>query len=125
MYADFESILEPRDSLETNTQLTQRHVPCSIGFVVVSTFLHMPASSYTSFFGIDCVTQFLKAMLELEKEFENQLFNLQPLTMTVDDDKRFKEENICHLCKKTFTDTDIKVRDHDHFSGKFRGAAHQ
>jgi hypothetical protein len=31
----------------------------------------------------------------------------------------------CHFCKEEFTDEDIKVRDHCHITGKFRGAAHK
>ena len=30
----------------------------------------------------------------------------------------------CHICKKEFTEADRRVRDHDHLTEKFRGAAH-
>ena len=39
--------------------------------------------------------------------------------------KTFREAKVCWLCRKEFGDGNLrKVRDHCHFSGKFRGAAH-
>ncbi len=37
----------------------------------------------------------------------------------------FQNAKKCHFCKVEFTDEDIKVRDHCHVTGKFRGAAHK
>ena len=31
----------------------------------------------------------------------------------------------CHICGKKYTDKDVRVRDHCHITGKFRGSAHQ
>jgi hypothetical protein len=42
-----------------------------------------------------------------------------------DDLLKFEKAERCHFCKKAFTETNIKVRDHCHVTGKFRGAAHQ
>ena len=46
--------------------------------------------------------------------------------------KQYEKENICWICKEEFDDTpnkngyrkNGKVRDHCHFTGKYRGAAH-
>ena len=41
--------------------------------------------------------------------------------------KQYEKENICWICKEEFNNDDfknIKVRDHCHFTGKYRGAAH-
>ena len=31
----------------------------------------------------------------------------------------------CHICGEKYTDKDVRVRDHYHITGKFRGSAHQ
>ena len=31
----------------------------------------------------------------------------------------------CHTCGEKYTDKDVRVRDHCHITGKFRGSAHQ
>ena len=33
--------------------------------------------------------------------------------------------NKCHIFNKKYTDKDVRVRDHCHITGKFRGSAHQ
>ena len=39
--------------------------------------------------------------------------------------ERFKKETKCWICKQEFNDDkDVKVRDHCHFTGRYRGAAH-
>ena len=40
--------------------------------------------------------------------------------------KFYEQQKVCHICKKKFCYYKIKkkVRDHCHYTGKFRGAAH-
>jgi hypothetical protein len=49
------------------------------------------------------------------------------MTKLNDDDqsKLFLSVDVCHICKKPFTDNKIRVCDHNHQTGRFRGAAHQ
>ena len=39
--------------------------------------------------------------------------------------ERFKRETKCWICNEEFDEDDVKVRDHCHFTGRYRGAAHK
>ena len=49
------------------------------------------------------------------------------ILLTDEENKFYEEQKVCNICKKEFsTDNDRKhhkVRDHCHYTGKFRGAA--
>ena len=49
----------------------------------------------------------------------------EPLVMTEDDEMRFKPMDKCDICNEKYTDKDVRVRDHCHITGKFRGSAHK
>ena len=49
----------------------------------------------------------------------------KPLVMTEVDKQCFKTMDRCHICGEKYTDKDVRVRDHCHITGKFRGSAHQ
>ena len=70
------------------------------------------------------------------KEHVNRIINfeMKPMTPLTDEEKEsYENQQLCHICEKEFcTDKDNKkeyklmkkVRDHCHYTGKYRGAAH-
>ena len=44
------------------------------------------------------------------------------IPLTKEENDNYNKENTCYICKKDFNND--KVRDHCHFAGKYRGAAH-
>ena len=67
-----------------------------------------------------------KMLEEVEycKGIVKKRFN-KPLKMTENDEFCFKLMDKCHICSEKYTDKDVRVRDHCHITGKFRGSAHQ
>ena len=62
--------------------------------------------------------------VEYCKAAVKKCFN-KPLVMTEDDETHFKLMDKCYICGNKYTDKDVRVRDHCHITGKFRGSAHQ
>ena len=46
------------------------------------------------------------------------------MVMTGSDWNNYKTCKTCHICNKQFKPKDVKVRDHDHETGAYRGVAH-
>ena len=46
------------------------------------------------------------------------------IPLTTEEKIYHSEREICYICKKEFDGKNYKVRDHCHYTGKYRGAAH-
>lgn len=66
----------------------------------------------------------LERLFEEEVKIKKNLDKIEPLQMTTEDERIFQVSTHCHICNESFTSTSVKVRDHSHLSGRFRGAAH-
>ena len=65
-------------------------------------------------------------LMELEAEQQRIVEDLkQPVAMSLspDEERQFQEATHCWICEDPLGND--RVRDHDHVSGDFRGAAHQ
>ena len=47
------------------------------------------------------------------------------LVRTEKDNEDFKNSTKCWICDNTYVDGDVKVRDHCHITGKYRGPGHR
>ena len=62
--------------------------------------------------------------VEYCKTVVKKRFN-KPLVMTEDNEQRVRTMDGYHICGEKYTDKDVRVRDHCHITGKFKGSAHQ
>ena len=139
IYADFEAItkkvqgckqseeMEKDKDRRSYTEAYQTHEDCGYGYKVICCY-DDKYSKYTYIYrGENAVYKFMEKMLE-EVEYCKTVikkhFN-KPLVMTEDDEQHFKTMDGCHICGEKYTDKDVRVRDHCHITGKFRGSAHQ
>ena len=53
------------------------------------------------------------------------MFPEKPMTpLSIKQWKKYKRSTICHICYKPFTLMNQKVRDHCHYTGRYRGSKH-
>ena len=132
IYADFEAITEKISGCQPNnnksyTEAYQKHTDCGYGYKVVCCYDDKYSKPTKTYRGKKAVYKFMEAMLDEVKyckKVAKKEFN-KPLRMTKEDEKEFQKAKECHICNKKYINEDIKVRDHCHITGKYRGSAHQ
>ena len=132
IYADFEAITEKISSCEQNdnksfTEKYQKHIDCGFGYKVVCCYDDKYSKDAKIYRGKKAVYKFMEQMLKEVKYCKNVMkkeFN-KPLRMTKKDEEKFQKAEECYICNKKYTNEDVRVRDHCHITGKYRGSAHQ
>ena len=139
IYADFECFTIPVNSCQPNpeksfTQGYQKHEPS--GFCL---YLKPLYGINTNFKPIvytkktpdeDISKKFIKNVVKLTHQiYQDYYKNPKPYNLTLQEEKDFQSETKCHICEQKLfinekTGKILKVRDHCHFTGKYRGAAH-
>ncbi|XP_072014272.1 uncharacterized protein [Amphiura filiformis] len=136
VYADFESFTKPIHTRQPDlngsyTQKYQKHDPSGFCYYIKcfddSLYKQDPVV-YTKRSEDEDVAQIFVERLEEDIRRIYRRFKF-PQNMVFDQRERaiFVESSDCHICKKLLTPLDEEnrvVRDHCHFTGKFRGAAH-
>ena len=130
MYADLECLLEkmstcinnPNESSDTKIN---KHTPS-----VYSIFTHCSfdksKNKVNHYRGKDCMKKFSKDLREhASKIIDYEKKKIIPLT--TEEKIYHNKQKICYICKQEFSNNEkknYKVRDHCHYTGKYRGAAH-
>ena len=128
MYADFESILEPIQGASNNPNVSSTrgvnvHTPS--GWCVYSKFAYGNLTNPpTQYRGPDCVNEFCKHIISEAKRLYNSFPEKPMAPLTKSQLKEYKRATKYHICFKPLSEKKRKVRDHCHYSGLYRGAAH-
>ena len=132
IYADFEAITKKVHGCLPNneksyTEAYQKHIDCGYGYKLVCHYNDEFSKPVQVFRDENAVYNFMEKMLEeVEwcKSIIKKHFN-KPLIMTEENKLDFESANYCHICKNRYSEEDIRVRDHCHITGNYRGSAHQ
>ena len=120
VYADFECFTKPMNSCSPNPKESynynyQKHEPSGFCFYVdkkIKPIIYTKKSEDE-----DVAKIFVEKLTEVTKSLRTK-----PLRLTSSEQKSFEEANTCHICNCDLGED--KVRDHCHFTGQYRGAAH-
>ena len=131
IYADFESIVKPLDTCEPDpnksyTLKYQKHEPVSFVYYIKSFNENVYKSKLRSYVKeneedpdtIDVFINWLEEDVKIIAELGNE-----KMVITKEEEEQFKQASDCWICKKKLNLED-RVRDHCHYTGRYRGAAH-
>ena len=128
MYADFESILKLIQGLENNPRISATrgvnvHTPS--GWCIWSEFAYGEVKDPLKLYrGKDCIQKFCDHIIGEARHLYSSFPKKPMQALTKAQWKDYKHVSSCHICFKPFRKGNQKVRDHCHYSGIYRGAAH-
>lgn len=127
IYSDLESLIINHNDTKstTKTKKIQKHEPFSIGYYFRCDY-DDELSYFQSYTGKNCILWFVKELEKISRRVCEIFSNPVPMELLNEQERNnYFTASTCHICNKPFEIEDMKVRDHNHFTGKFRGAAHQ
>ena len=134
IYADFESFTIPVDLPEvppspdsSYTQKYQKHVPSGFCYYIVfKDDIEPPRRvEYIATSSDDDVGEKFSDMITNDvSEILTKYDKAVEINFTKEDRKLFNSSTTCHICGGEIKQDQKKIKDHDHITGKFRGAAH-
>ena len=131
VYADFESIVKPLESCEPDpnksyTLKYQKHEPVSFVYYIKSFNESVYKSIKRTYIKeneedpdpVDVFINWLEEDVKIISELGNE-----PMKITEEEQEQFNQASNCWICGQLLNLED-RVRDHCHFTGRYRGAAH-
>ena len=130
IYPDLECLLEKMSTCQNNpkepsTTEINKHTPSGYLLFTHCSF-DKSKNKLNHYRGKDCMKKFCKDL----RTHATKIINYKKkkmIPLTIKEKIHYNKQEICYICKKEFDKSDkkhYKVRDHCHYTGKYRGAAH-
>ena len=129
IYADTESLTKKIQTCDPDpekkyTKKYQKHEPISFSYYIKCFDDNVFEPRLRSYTGEDAMQKFVEWLENDVKEIAN--IPEEDMIFGKKEAERYNKETKCWICKGEFKEDDKnkKVRDHCHFTGRYRGAAH-
>ncbi|VDI56520.1 Hypothetical predicted protein [Mytilus galloprovincialis] len=131
IYCDFEAYNIPMQSCTPDPNksyikpISKQEIN-SYGMYVHSDYPEIYKPQYFSYVGDDAVEKYVEKVMKIYKEITYKIYlneKKKPILNNHEEDE-FQEATGCYICGEEFKESE-KVREHNHLSGKYRGAACQ
>jgi len=114
--------------MEPDTDYTsyayQKHKVFSVGYYMRCSY-DDTISAYRFRRDLDCISWFIEELKNLAYKVKSIISANVPMNkLSREQWKAYHNATHCHICEKQFIQDDIRVRDHCHLTGKYRGPAH-
>ena len=130
IYADLECLLEKMSTCinnpnESSTTKINKHIPSGYSIFISCSF-DESKNKLNYYRGKNCMKKFGKDL----KKHATRIINHEKkkiIPLTKEEKINYNDQKVCYIYKKEFDTIDKKhhkVRDHCHYTGKYRGAAH-
>ena len=105
-------------------QKKAKHTPSGYSWVTSCSF-DKSKYEWSYYRGKNCMEMFCKDLRNQAMKIINYK-KKEMIPLTNEEKESYEKEEVCYICKKEFSIDKkyCKVRDHCHYTGKFRGAAH-
>ena len=131
IYADLECLLEKMSTCQNNPNklsTTKINKDTPSGYSLFTNCSFDESKNKLNYYrGDDCMKKFCKDL----REHATKILNYEKkkmIPLTTKEEIYHNKQEICYICKKEFNNNDDKkqqkVRDHCHYTEKYRGAAH-
>ena len=130
VYADLECLLEKMSTCYNNPEkssTTKINKPTPSGYSIFTHCSFDKSKNKLNYYrGENCMKNFCKDLREHAAKIINyEKKDMMPLTKI--EVENYNNQKVCYICKREFDTSDKKhhkVRDHCHYTGKYRGATH-
>ena len=130
IYADLECLLKKMSTCinnpnESSPTKINKHIPS--GYSIFTSCSFGESKNKLNYYrGNDCMKKFCEDLrIHATKIINDEKKKI--ISLTMEEKTNYNDQQICYICKKEFDKSDKKhhkVRDHCHYTGKYRGAAH-
>ena len=132
IYADLECLLEKMNTCHNNPEKSptikiNKHTPSGYSLFTHCSF-HQTKIKLSHDRSKNCMKNFCQDLTKHTTKIINYE-KKEMIPLTKKEEKQHNKTKVCHICKKRFSTDDRdkkchKVKDHCHYTGKYRGAAH-